>query len=220
MPEKDTGGDGGAPLTKSQLQGEASRAKILDAASLLFSTKGYTGTTISRLSKDAGLPVSSIYWHFGSKAGLLWAVAERGATSFLEALPTVGSFDGEPIERFDQMLRSVTLDAKGREFFRLLLILILEEAEEDNPGAASAMKHVRETALARWREVMREIFAADGDAEKVRMADRMAELVRAVAMGAFITAEAEGDADCFENLQLLFADLVRARAQVGSAPLR
>lgn len=50
-------------------------------ASRLMATRGYDGTSISALAKSSGLPASSIYWHFGSKEGVLKAVMERGAAA-------------------------------------------------------------------------------------------------------------------------------------------
>jgi AcrR family transcriptional regulator len=41
--------------------------------------KGYAATPVSASCPAAGVPVSSRYWHFGSKDGLLATVMERGA---------------------------------------------------------------------------------------------------------------------------------------------
>src|SRR6266496_2327682 len=54
-----------------------SQDRILDAAERLVAERGYTAASISLISKASGLPASSIYWHFGSKEGLLAAVVER-----------------------------------------------------------------------------------------------------------------------------------------------
>src|ERR1700757_5002886 len=76
-----------AVLTKKQRQGHASRELILDATERLMGTKGYVATSISDIRNACGLPASSIYWHFGSKEGVLAAVMERGATRFFAAIP-------------------------------------------------------------------------------------------------------------------------------------
>src|SRR5215212_8700604 len=76
-----------APLTKKQQQGVASRELILDATERLMATKGYAATSISDIRNACGLPPSSIYWHFGSKEGVLAAVMERGADRFFAAIP-------------------------------------------------------------------------------------------------------------------------------------
>jgi len=74
-------------LTKKQQQGEQSRELILDATERLMATNGYAATSISDIRRACGLPPSSIYWHFGSKEGVLAAVMERGANRFFAAIP-------------------------------------------------------------------------------------------------------------------------------------
>src|SRR4051794_17938334 len=74
-----------APQTAKQAQGARSREDILDAAERLMGTRGYAATRISTLAKASGLPASSIYWHFGSKSGVLGAVMERGSRRFFAA---------------------------------------------------------------------------------------------------------------------------------------
>lgn len=73
--------------TKKQQQGEQSRELILDATERLMATRGYAATAISDIRKACGLPASSIYWHFGSKEGVLAAVMARGAERFFSSHP-------------------------------------------------------------------------------------------------------------------------------------
>jgi AcrR family transcriptional regulator len=79
--------------TKRQQQGEQSRELILDATERLMATRGYAATSISDIRNACGLPPSSIYWHFGSKEGVLAAVMERGADRFFAAIPLERSDD-------------------------------------------------------------------------------------------------------------------------------
>jgi AcrR family transcriptional regulator len=51
--------------------------KILDAAEKLFASEGYNGTSIRAISKEAGVFLSAVNYHFGSKEALLQAVFER-----------------------------------------------------------------------------------------------------------------------------------------------
>lgn len=52
-----------------------------------MATKGYAATSISDIRDACGLAPSSIYWHFGSKEGVLAAMMERGAQRFLPRYP-------------------------------------------------------------------------------------------------------------------------------------
>src|SRR5687767_10421400 len=80
-----------ASMTKRQQQGQSSRELILDATERLMATRGYAATSISDIRSACGLPASSIYWHFGSKEGVLAAVMERGADRFFAAIPGHGA---------------------------------------------------------------------------------------------------------------------------------
>ena len=54
----------------------ATRARILDAALLRFSSGGFGSTSISALAADAGVTSGLLYYYFGSKSGLFSAVGE------------------------------------------------------------------------------------------------------------------------------------------------
>ncbi|WP_230504728.1 forespore capture DNA-binding protein RefZ [Sutcliffiella rhizosphaerae] len=49
---------------------ETTKQRIIDAAVILFNTKGYDGTSIRELAKKAKVNVSHISYYFESKAGL------------------------------------------------------------------------------------------------------------------------------------------------------
>lgn len=57
--------------------GRATRERILDAAEQLFAEHGFEGTSIRAVTKEAGANLAAVGYHFGSKAALLEAVAER-----------------------------------------------------------------------------------------------------------------------------------------------
>ncbi|HTT12340.1 MAG TPA: CerR family C-terminal domain-containing protein [Burkholderiaceae bacterium] len=54
--------------------GEATRARILDAAGELFAAAGYAETTGKSIAKRAGVSLASINYHFGGRQGLYRAV--------------------------------------------------------------------------------------------------------------------------------------------------
>ena len=73
------------PQRRRRLDGEASRTRILDAATEIASERGYEGTSIALVSAKCGLPASSIYWHFTDKDDLIAAVIERSFAQWLSA---------------------------------------------------------------------------------------------------------------------------------------
>lgn len=219
-PRKSTG-----RIDRRQLRGEASRRQIVEAAGALFARHGYAGTSIAQVSKACGLPASSLYWHFGSKEGLLWAVAESMAVDFLEQGPRTADFDGDPIDRLERMLSAIVDQLRegdhgeGERVLRLTLLLTMAD-EGEAEGSRKAADHVRDVSIARMREAMRAIFAADGDPDRTELADGLAALARAFGVGAFVEAQRGGktDHDYYRRLLTDFVDLVRARAAEHDAP--
>jgi AcrR family transcriptional regulator len=68
------------------LKGMVSRDRILDAALELFSQRGYAATGVYDIAKSAGIEKTALYWHFGSKEGLLAAVLDRMDAEFVERI--------------------------------------------------------------------------------------------------------------------------------------
>lgn len=63
------------------------RTAILDAAEELMVEIGYDRTSIAQICRRSGSPVGSVYYHFGSKAGVLLAVMDRACSRFFATLP-------------------------------------------------------------------------------------------------------------------------------------
>ncbi len=57
---------------------------LLDAASSLFASGGYGGTSMRNIAKASGMLPGSIYYHYPSKADLLYAVYARGVDMICE----------------------------------------------------------------------------------------------------------------------------------------
>ncbi|MFF5499473.1 TetR/AcrR family transcriptional regulator [Streptomyces aquilus] len=105
------------------------RNQIIDAAECLFGSKGYGSVSINQICEESGFPVGSVYHHFGSKAGVLRAVLERGSTEFFANLPKVDDSVGSPEERLAVYYeRAADLITKQRQLFRLFTSLRLHEA--------------------------------------------------------------------------------------------
>lgn len=50
--------------------------EILEAATICFSNKGYSGTSINDICKKAGIAKGGLYWHFKSKREILIALLD------------------------------------------------------------------------------------------------------------------------------------------------
>ena len=127
----------GAPKRKDD--DDPLRVQLLDAAARVFASKGYAGTKIMDIVKEAGLSSGAVYGRFGSKDELLTAAVlqqiERNAAArqyedrtVAEALVEMSRGDGElndaeavRLEAFIAARRSPEVAraiAKGRKRFR------------------------------------------------------------------------------------------------------
>ncbi len=59
---------------RRQMQAEATRAAILEAARSLFAEKGWSATTIAAIAKMAGVATETVYSHFGNKRAMAQAM--------------------------------------------------------------------------------------------------------------------------------------------------
>ncbi len=173
--------------TKKQQQGEQSRELILDATERLMATRGYAATSISDIRKACGLPPSSIYWHFGSKEGVLAAVMERGADRFFAAIPT-----SEGAE--EQLAVLSRLQSQHPDFLRLFYMLSLERS--DDQAVAAVVRRVRDTAIARFRDAITQLLPADAPPSKAkRVVTDLTALAVALSDGVFFADHLEPDTD-------------------------
>ena len=185
------------PLTKKQQQGEQSREVILDATERLMSTRGYAATSISDIRKECGLPPSSIYWHFGSKEGVLAAVMERGADRFFAAIPAADDARG-------QLVVLSTLQSQHPEFLRLFYMLSLERGND--PAVAAVIRRVRDTAIRRFRDAIAPLLPADVRPSKAdRVVTELTAMAVALSDGVFFAEHLEPEGTDVERIyQRLF----------------
>jgi TetR/AcrR family transcriptional regulator, fatty acid metabolism regulator protein len=72
--------------------------RIMDAALRIFAEKGFQNTTITEISKEAGVSEATIYEYFGTKEDLLFAIPEKisneGFAEMERILPFINSVEG------------------------------------------------------------------------------------------------------------------------------
>ncbi len=167
------------------LQAEGSRERILAAAAAIAAESGYEGTTISKVTKRSGLPVSSVYWFFTDKDELLAEVVRHGFAEWLSGQPDWAPMP--PGASLADGLRAV-LDSSVRtlteapDFLRIGQMLTLENRATE-PAARALYVRIRaevEERITAW-------FAAGLDGE---VRGRRPELARTLAR--FVIASTDG----------------------------
>lgn len=99
-----------------------SRQVLLDAATQVFASKGFDGTTIQDLAVASGMNVSAVSYYFGGKDGLYRACLE--------------SFGSDRVEASERLLKPAT----SRKEFELKLRLFADEFTEFHLGHSDVIK--------------------------------------------------------------------------------
>jgi AcrR family transcriptional regulator len=172
---------------RRRVDGEASRTRILDAATAIASERGYEGTSIALVSAKCGLPASSIYWHFKDKDDLIAAVIERSFAHWLSAWQMPG--EGAARERLVAVaLQIAEALLESPDFLRLGLMLALERRPVE-PRARAMFLAVRAQAIDTLTPAIRGLAPGLTDAQ----VHQLAAYAMAGADGLFIAKEIGGD---------------------------
>ncbi|WP_299201755.1 TetR/AcrR family transcriptional regulator [uncultured Amphritea sp.] len=131
----------------------ATAKKILLSAESLFAEQGFAETTMREITSAAKVNLAAVNYHFGSKKGLITAVAEKYLTPLVSHLQdalserqVVGS--GETItaeELLEILMRTLLQVGKSKQFalpvfMRLLELIYMKNQEE-----------LREAMVSRYR---------------------------------------------------------------------
>ncbi|WDE11442.1 TetR/AcrR family transcriptional regulator [Thalassomonas haliotis] len=98
-------------MQKNRSKNEAKRKQILDAATELFTDKGYATTSMDLIARQADVSKQTVYSHFGSKDDLFAAAIEQKCDSY-----RMLDFS---LEDFSDV--NVTLLAVAQRFFSMLI---------------------------------------------------------------------------------------------------
>lgn len=196
-------------LTKRQEIGARSREEILDVALRLMSEQGYDGASIARIAAESGRPASSIYWHFGSKAGVLAAVMERGADQFFATLDAPDGLDDSEWDS-REILRAGYQRARKHvednpDFLRLLFVLTF--VAQPDECVTRVIERVTTHGRAGAHRMLEAAYARRGKTEATAIADRFALMAVIHFNGAFMSAPLYSDAT-MEHLMDVLVDTI------------
>ena len=129
------------------------RLRLLRAAGEVAAQSGYEGASIARICAAAGLPASSLYWHFTDKDDLLAAVVEHSYHEWYADQPAWTPPDtGWPGELRSHLATSLSSLAERPIFLRLGYLLLLLRRDDPPAGRARFMdvrRHARH-ATGEW----------------------------------------------------------------------
>lgn len=208
-----------AKTSRRHRQGIESRDRILRAALDVSRERGYAGLTIGAISKQAGLPSSSVFWHFQSKDDLIAEALEVGYARLPSELTTWEEGFGGP-DAYEQIAGRLALSlahiTDPSTFWRLSLMVSLQENPEGN-AAREAVKRYREDYLSGLMAWLRRILPTAAAEQRVLMR-QLAQGYLALVDGLFISRSADPSIDLEAISDLAPAAMARLVEQWSADP--
>jgi TetR/AcrR family transcriptional regulator, fatty acid metabolism regulator protein len=120
-------------MPTEQLRRQQRHQRILDAATRVFSTKGYHGTLVDEIAAEAETSKGGVYFHFPNKQAIFMALLDRLANILRERVEAAVTQREDPLERAEAALK-VVLETFGshRRLARLFLVDALGAGPELN----------------------------------------------------------------------------------------
>ncbi|HSK06710.1 MAG TPA: TetR/AcrR family transcriptional regulator [Acidimicrobiia bacterium] len=134
------------------------RASILDAGKQALLDAGYSGLSTRKIAEAAGVPLSQIHYHFGSKQGLVLAVLEEENRKLLKRQQTMYSQEMPLWKQWEQACDDLEDDLESG-YVRVLQELMA--AGWANPEIGVAVKDM----LRNWYVLLADV--ADRASERI-----------------------------------------------------
>ncbi|QLE45502.1 TetR/AcrR family transcriptional regulator (plasmid) [Nostoc sp. C052] len=119
---------GSQPETLSRLRAMTQKQEqILQGAMQVFLRDGYAGTSMDRVSTEAGVSKQTIYSHFQDKEGLFKALIERVTLASFQGIFCTEDLHGEPTILLREIAETyLTKVAENPEYLALFRLIITE----------------------------------------------------------------------------------------------
>lgn len=90
--------------------------EILDIAEMLFTQKGFDGTSTNEILEAAKIARGTLYYHFKSKEDIMDALIERHSSRLLKAAKEISEDKGKTVyERIVYSVMALKMDRSGKE---------------------------------------------------------------------------------------------------------
>jgi AcrR family transcriptional regulator len=158
------------------------RRRILDAARARLLADGYAGLSTRKVADEAGVPLSQLHYHFGSKGGLIIALFEMENEQRLARQTRMYAEDRPLWQRYEQACDFLEDDLESG-YVRVLQELVA--AGWSNPELGAAVREL----LGGWTALLVEV-AREAERRHGLLGPFTADEVATLVVSAFIGSEA------------------------------
>ncbi|HEV8571935.1 MAG TPA: TetR/AcrR family transcriptional regulator [Actinomycetota bacterium] len=138
---------------KQTLRAYGRKGQIIEAAEVLFSERGYHGTTMRDIAAETGILPGSLYAHIASKEDILLDICTAAAAQFISGLELVAKGPWPPTEKLRIAMRAhVEVVARAREAARVFL----EEWTALSEPRREEVRALRDRYESLWDGIIRE----------------------------------------------------------------
>ena len=171
-------------LTRAESQGRT-RARIVDAATVLFLRDGFRVTSLERIGEEAGYTRGAVYSNFESKTELGIAVIDELHAREERRLAEALSRAGDPQAQLDALAAWADETIGNRAWTQLEIEVAAASALDDRYRAAASARYARLRAGA--AEIVRDAFGDGLDIDT----DLLATAIVALSLGIGIQRAAD-----------------------------
>ncbi|MGA2611959.1 MAG: TetR/AcrR family transcriptional regulator [Spirochaetia bacterium] len=133
---------------------EDKRRRVLDCAKRAFARRGYAGTNVNLVAKEAGISVGSLYQYFKTKESLFLALIEESHGTLTGVIDEIFSRVPGFFERVEALLTAaVEWSRKDPDFLNLYIACTTEELA---PLAAKLSGRIESVAAERYSQMVGE----------------------------------------------------------------
>ena len=158
------------------------RTRILEAARRRLLADGYAGLSTRKVAEEAGVPLSQLHYHFGSKGGLIIALFEMENSQRLARQTRMYAEDRPLWQRYEQACDFLEDDLESG-YVRVLQELVA--AGWSNPELGAAVREL----LGGWTALLTEV-AREAERRHGLLGPFTADEVATLVVSAFIGSEA------------------------------
>ncbi len=139
------------------------KARILEAALVEFSSRGFNAANINVIAKNAGISIGSMYTYFKSKEDLFLTVLDSGYAVIEQSLQQIDLMNGTVFDKLEQILRYVQ---KYSRQYKLLNQTYLEATTQGIARLSKKLSLKMETVSSRYYKAVLEAARQEGVVDK------------------------------------------------------